>query len=260
MNSAERPGEAVIRRSYDDAKNLLIAQGNFASLFAGYLDHVRRWEEEPDGLTRTMMRQGLAAGALHLSCRPKHEMVGWTFNLLRPPLNLFLTGNSEERTITGRAFTENVRTAETSRMFVETRSPSGALTQSTIEIEGFDVLDYFEQFYRRSEQKPARFFEATDDEFVMLLGMPGSDFEQLSHYSREEGLGLAEDGSRLLDERVFRFQCGCNFETMKGVVGGLFQSNPEDLFRGEPGVEVFCPRCGHRWWITKADLTRSTEE
>jgi molecular chaperone Hsp33 len=254
VTDSERPGEAVVRRSLDDTHNLLIARGNFASLFAGYIDHVVRWEKEPDGLARTMMRQGLAAGALHLACRPKQEMVGWTINLLRPPLNLFLTGNSEERTITGRAVDENVRTAGTSRMFVETSNPSGAVTQSTIEIEGFDVLGYFEQFYLRSEQKPARFFEVSDDEFVMLLGLPGTDVDALARMTREEGLRIADETRRALDERTFRFQCGCNYPTMRDVISGLFRENPEELFQGEEGVEVFCPRCGRRWWITRADL------
>jgi molecular chaperone Hsp33 len=254
LSDGPRPGEAVIRRSLDDRHNLLIARGNFAQLFAGYIDHARRWGEEPDDLARTMMRQGLAAGALHLSCRPKQEMVGWTINLLRPALNLFLTGDSAECTITGRVFTENVRTAETSRMFVEARTPQNTLNQSTVEIEGFDVFEHFEQCYRRSEQKPARFFEVDDDESVMLLGLPDLDPDRLFEYTREEGIRIANESTRMLDEKTFRFQCGCNIETMREVMGGLFRDDPEDLFRGEAGVEVFCPRCARRWWITRDQL------
>jgi molecular chaperone Hsp33 len=220
------------------------------------LDHVRRWEREPDGLALTMMRQGLAAGTLHLACSPKDEMVGWTINLLRPPLNLFLTGQSGEQTITGRVFTENVRTADASRMFVETRNPSNLMTQSTIEVDGFDVLSFFEQFYNRSEQKSARFFEATETEFVMLLGLPGVDWAAISALSREEGLALADQVPRFLDERVFRFLCGCNFETIREVIGTLFHDKLDQLFQGEEGVEVFCPRCGRRWWLTRKDLAR----
>jgi len=254
LNDSPRPGEAILRRSLDDHNNLLIARGNFAQLFAGYLDHVRRWEQEPDGLARTMMRQGLAAAALHLSCRPKNEMVGWTINVLRPPLNLFLTGNSTECAITGRVFTENVRTAETSRMFVETRTPQNRMNTSTIEIEGLDVFEHFEQFYQRSEQKPARFFEVDDDESVMLLGLPDLEPDRLLAMTREEGIRIANESTRMLDEKTFRFQCGCNIETMRDVMGGLFRDDPEQLFRGEPGVEVFCPRCARRWWITRDQL------
>jgi molecular chaperone Hsp33 len=254
MTELVRPGEALVRRSLDDRHNLLVARADFAQMFAGYLDHVRRWETEPDGLALTMMRQGLAAGALHLACSPKESMVGWTINLLRPPLNLFLTGQAGERTITGRVFTENVRTARASRMFVETRTPSNAITQSTIEVDGFDVLSFFEQFYNRSEQKPARFFEASDSEFVMLLGLPGIDAQAMQKLTREEGIALADSAPRPLDERIFRFQCGCNFETMREVVGTLFREKEDELFRGEAEVEVFCPRCGHRWRVTKKDV------
>jgi hypothetical protein len=31
----------------------------------------------------------------------------------------------------------------------------------------------------------------------------------------------------------------------------IYASDPGDLFRGEPGVETFCPRCGARWWVER---------
>jgi hypothetical protein len=33
----------------------------------------------------------------------------------------------------------------------------------------------------------------------------------------------------------------------------IFKDNPEDLFQGESGVETFCPRCGSRWWVDRAE-------
>jgi molecular chaperone Hsp33 len=121
-------------------------------------------------------------------------------------------------------------------------------------VDGFDVLSFFEQYYNRSEQKPARFFEAGDTEFVMLLGLPGVDAAAMQALTRDEGLALADAAPRPLDEQIFRFQCGCNFETMREVVGTLFREKEEELFRGEEEVEVSCPRCGHRWRVTKNDV------
>jgi len=64
--SGDKLGEATIHRHIDRENDLLVMRGDFASLFAAYLDHVRRWESEPDGLSQTFMRQGLGAAILHL--------------------------------------------------------------------------------------------------------------------------------------------------------------------------------------------------
>jgi molecular chaperone Hsp33 len=254
VNADTRPGEVTVRRFLDDENDLIISRSNFAPLFEAYLDHVRRWEREPDGLGSVMMRQGLAAAGLHLANRPRDEYVGWTLNVCSPPLNIFLTGDSAQGAVTGRVYAENVRTTGANRLFVQTRRSDGERTESTVEVRGLDVLQIFEQYYRDSEQQPVRLFEVTDNEVLMLLGLPDSDEEWLHALARDEAIGLAEDDLRALDRKVFRFRCGCDPNTIQGVVRGLFGEDPEQLFRGEPGVEVHCPRCGRRWWVDRADF------
>ncbi|MGQ0720730.1 MAG: Hsp33 family molecular chaperone HslO [Candidatus Eiseniibacteriota bacterium] len=251
---AAKVGEASVRRHLDREHDLIVLVADFAPLHAAYLDHVQRWESEPDGLSQILMRQGLGAAALHLACRPAGENVAWTINLHRPPTNVFLTGDSGERTVTGRIFTENVRPAESSRMYVQTSRAGGTPVVSTIDVQGHDLLHMFERYYDMSEQTPARFFEATDTEFVMLLGLPDTRSAWLRGLGREEALGLCDDGLPLLDERTYRFQCGCSPQKILEVIRGMFAKDPEELFRGEGGVEVFCPRCGRRWWVERSDF------
>lgn len=252
---SDKLGEATVRRLRDPDHDLIVLVADFGPMFAAYLDHVRRWEADPDGLSQTLMRQGLGAATLHLACRPPGETVGWTINFHAPPTNLFLTGDSDERTVTGRIFTENVRTGERSRMWVQTiRGGGGTPVQSTVDVTGHDVLEIFEQYYDRSEQTPARFFEVSDEEFVMLVGLPDTDDEWLKKLGREEAIGLSGDGLKQLDEQVYRFQCGCSPEKILSTVRGMFGSEPEELFRGEDGVEVFCPRCGRRWWVERGEF------
>ena len=43
-------------------------------------------------------------------------------------------------------------------------------TQS--DVAGVDVLTMFDQYYEQSEQRPARFFEITDEQFAMVLALP----------------------------------------------------------------------------------------
>jgi len=254
-----RPGEATVRRFLDRDNDLLVLVADFAPLFAAYLDHVRRWESDPDPLSRVLMRQGLGAATLHLACRPPGETVGWTLNIHRPPTNVFLTGDSEERTVTGRFFTENVRPAERSRMYVQTSRGGGTPVLSTVDVDGHDVLEVFERYYRQSEQTPARFFEITEDEFAMLVGLPETDDAWLERLARDDAIAVARRDLHPLDERVYRFRCGCSPGKIHGVVRSLFPRGFDELFRGEDGVEVFCPRCGRRWWVERSELEDEEE-
>ena len=248
-------GEAFVHRLLDDEHDLLVVRADFAAFFDGYLDHVRRWDHEPDPLGQTFMLQGFGAAVLHLSCRPPGEYVGWTIHVERPPTNLFLTGDSAESIVTGRIYTEHVKVdGEGSRMFVQSGRAGGTPTQSTVGVEGLDVLKFFEQYYRQSEQTPARILEVTPTEFVMLQALPEADDDWLLGLDRDQALGVAEDDLKPLDVRVFRYQCGCNPKRMVGVVRELFRDRPEELFDGDGGVEISCPRCGRRWWVDRDEF------
>jgi molecular chaperone Hsp33 len=251
----DRIGEATVHRFLDEEHDAVLARGHFGGLFAAYLDHARRWEHEPDGFAEVLMRQGLGAAVLSLANRPSDEFVGWTINIHRPPTNLFLTGDTKTRTVTGRVFTKNVRPTESSRMFVQTSRFGGNVNQSSVALEGLDVLEMFEQYYHRSVQTAARLFEIDALTFVMLLALPAADREWFEQLTREEAAAqVAGNHLRPLDELLFRFQCGCNQERMREIVQGLYQSEREALFQGDPGVEVLCPRCGRRWWVEAKDV------
>jgi molecular chaperone Hsp33 len=262
MNGGDRVGEATIRRYIDRGHDLLVSRGHFGALFAAYVDHARRWDKEPDGLSQTFMRQGLGAAALHLANRPKGESVGWTIQIHRPPTNVFLTGDSADSIVTGRVFTENVRPTDHSRMYVQTTRSEGRPSASTIEVFGLDILEMFERYYVQSVQTPARFVEIDEESFLMLLALPDADHEWLRRLSRDEAIGVAEDDVKPLGEATFRFKCGCSPERMLEVTRNLFRDDPNELFRGDPGVEISCPRCGRRWWIDRAqfDAIEGSEE
>ena len=255
------PGEVPVCRQLDDENDLLVVRADFEPLFAGYLDHVRRWEREPDGFGQVLMRQGLGAAVLHLSGRPPGENLGWTIHLHQPPTNIFLTGDSADNIVTGRLYTEHVKTDEPgSRMIVQSSRAGRTPTQSTIAVEGIDVLKIFEQYYRQSEQTPARLFEISDTEFVMLQALPEADHEWLLGLGRDEALGIAEDDLRPLDTPIFRYRCGCSARRMVGVMRELFRRDPDELFHGDGGVEISCPRCGRRWWVDREEFLAEDPE
>jgi molecular chaperone Hsp33 len=243
--------QALVRRYAIRDREAILCIVNSEGLLAAYLDHVQRWETVPDPLFHVMIRQALSGMVLYLSCRPKDESVAWTLNFRKPPANVFVAGEGDPSTVTGRVYTEGVKTSESSRLFVETRRPKRGTSQSVVDVAGYDVLEILEAYYQQSEQHPARFLELNDHEYAMVNALPGVDREWLFALTAtgvHEAL-LAEP--RQIDERAFVFQCGCTLERITAVVRGAFKENPDELFQGESGVETFCPRCGHRWWVSR---------
>ena len=185
------------------------------------------------------------------SARVSGESVGVTINVHTPPLNLFLTGDAGDRTLTGRVFTEDVRTASTSRMFVQAFRPATGPMQSTIDVDGLDVLGMFEDYYERSEQSPARFFELGGDRYGMVKALPDGGAEQVRALTAESAKALFEGRLDLMEAQPLRFRCGCNPEKIVAALRGIFAGKEEELFQGDSAVEAFCPRCGARWWIER---------
>jgi molecular chaperone Hsp33 len=248
-----RPGEVVIRRQVENVRVCLLASGDFCDLLAGWWHHASIWGGEPDGFSSILMRQGLAAAVLHLANRPRNETVAWTLNLKQPPTNLFLTGSSTEGTITGRVITDGVRTEESSRLFVQVVKPRGEPQTSRLDVDGFDVLEIFEQYFDRSEQNPARFFALERDRFVAVLGLPGVDPNWLHGLDVDGARALLETAT-IIEERSFRFECGCSPARILEIMRSIFGKAPDELFHDAPRVEVFCPRCGRRWWVDREQL------
>lgn len=231
-----------------------MARGSFQGLFQAYLDHAPRWEVEPDPLLSTMMHQGLAAAALHLSSRPTDEFTGWTLTISQPQLCLFVTGDAASQRVTGRTLTDGIKPTEQSRLSVQSQRPGEDVIQTAIDVEGLDVLVFFQEYYRKSLQYPARFFEYDDGVFAMVLALPRADIDWLNGLDRDSAALHMEEEHRDLDVRMFSFDCGCDAEKIADVTRGIFEEDPESLFKGEDEVELQCPRCGHRWMLGRGEF------
>ncbi|MGE3165397.1 MAG: Hsp33 family molecular chaperone HslO [Planctomycetota bacterium] len=253
-NTSPRFGDALVHRFMDDEHSVLLAHADFSLLFDAYLAHATRWDHEPDPLTATMMRQGLAAAALYLSCRPRDEVVGWTISIQNPPVNLFLTGDAGENAVAGRSFVEGVQAAESNRLFVQSSRPGMGVHQSMLEVVGLDILGIFDQYYERSVQSPARFFDYDNGEFAMVLGLPGADSDWMAQLDRVALRSHLQGRVRPLDQQTFRFRCGCRPERMREVLRAAYAGDAQTLFQEDHTVEVECPRCGHRWDVTRAQF------
>ena len=257
MTDGERPGEVLLVRRFNNDRATLSTSGGFAGLFRAWRDHAALWEGEPDGLATVMMHQGLAGASLHVVNRPRDESLAWTINFQQPATNLFLTADARLSAVTGRVFTENVRTADTNRLFFQSIRPGSEPRESVCAVSGLDVLVILDQYYATSEQNPARFFELESDQYLMVLGMPGADREWIAHLDRETAQEHHR-ASSLLEERLLRFECGCTPRKMHAALRRIFGRNPDELFQGEDRVETSCPRCGRRWWVRREQFQRET--
>lgn len=247
-------GEAELDRYVDNQHSALIAVARFLPLVQAYANHARRWQEEPDPLGMVMAHQALAAASLYLSCRPRDESIAWTINFKEPAINVFVAGDAAQETVVARVFTTDVQTADTSRLYVQSHRPHTDLVQSVIAIEGLDVFDIFERYYRQSDQHSARFFDFDDGRTAMVVGLPGLDEEWLAGLTRESALEYIESGLKPIDVRNFRFECGCSPERMLEAIQSIGREELLGLFEGDHPLEVSCPRCGHQWLVRRDDV------
>jgi molecular chaperone Hsp33 len=255
-------GRVVLRRHLVPQLHVIVSTGSFDEFFRAWEAHARVWSHEIDGLSDVLMRQSLAAGVLHLSNRPRDESFGLTIHVPAPPTNVFITGSGRESTVTGRTWTDGVKAHPSPRLYMQSHRPNHEPTLSVLEVHGLDVLLYLEDYYRESEQRPARFFELEGSSFLQVLALPSAEDDLFRRLDRGGAAALVEGPHEVLEERTFFFQCGCNPQRMLRALHDIYDRDPEDLFQGEERVETQCPRCGRRWWMTReefgVDDTRSS--
>jgi Hsp33 protein len=248
--------QVIVDRYIARQGTLLIARGDFTPIFEEYLAHSREWVGDPDGLVATMMKQGLAAAGLYLTCRPRDENTAWTVNLPEPPLNLFFSADAATGKVVGRYFEDNIKAGPRTRFVVQLVRRTGKPHQSIIEVSGYDVLGYLEEYYAKSEQATARFYELTNTEFLMLMALPGTDESWLTKVSADDALRcLADDPDvKLIENRPIEFGCTCTLERLLQVVRSLFRDKPGDLFGDGTTAEASCPQCGKRYTINREEF------
>ncbi|MEE9394614.1 MAG: Hsp33 family molecular chaperone HslO [Planctomycetota bacterium] len=248
------PGRVLVRRMLDEKNEAIYARGDFTALSAAYDDHARLWQVDPDPLGEIMMHQLLGGSALYLSSRPHDENLAWTLNIKEPAMNLFATGSTVSRGVTGCFYAEDVQTAQTSRLYVDSRRSQGQDRRSVVEVEGLDVLQIFEQYSRRSDQAMTRYFELDFNDYLMVASLPVGHHDWIEQLDRDQAR-KNYDKLRSLDEREFWFQCGCSKEKVAHIVTAAWADDRETLFSDRDSVDVTCPRCGRRWPITPKDFS-----
>jgi molecular chaperone Hsp33 len=233
-------------------RNCLLLRGQFIGLYTDYYLHLSEQGIRYPGELDQMLKDSLAMLALHLTARPWSETIAWTANLRAPRINLFVTGSSNEAYVTGRVFTEDIREPDRNFFYSQTTAPTSPEPRlSTMEVDGRDPVAWISQFYRQSEQRPARAFRLPDEHFALIAAQPDADLGWLESLDAEQVSAICEtEETNLLETRAFRFHCGCTVGKILPILGG-WRDKPDELFHGEDSIRVQCPRCAANYVITR---------
>jgi molecular chaperone Hsp33 len=242
----------AIKSRFVRGRNLLYARANFSQLYVDYYLH-----QKDNALSLTpefdeRLKSAIALFSLHCISRPRNDILAWTVNFQQPLHNLFLAGDTGTGDVTGRIYTEGVKQAEENVFYQDVVRRNREPHRSIVGFNGPDLIHAVEEFYKFSEQRPARFFQLAPDEFAILAAHPDYDENWFESVTLEDIRRIEETEEVVdLETRFVRWHCGCNLERILGALSAPVQRDPEDLFLGEELIEVNCPRCAAKHRVSR---------
>lgn len=244
-----------IRTHFIRHRNVLIARAQFSELFVDYFLHVAEFHLHPAEAHAALFKDALAAFALHCASRPRNEMTAWTLHFEEPFCNVFLAGDNDPGSVTGRVFADDVKQMGQNLFYADVVRGSLPKRRSAVDFEGADAFRAVERFYGQSEQRTARFFDLGEEDYAMLTAHPDCDEAWLRELTVEGVRSLAQSETIVaLERRRYRWECGCNPERIMKVLAPVLAADGDGLFGGEAAVRVACPRCAARYVITREAL------
>jgi len=253
MNPTPQPEDfTVIESIFVRHRNALLLRGQFTPVYTDYYLHLMQHGIRYAAGLDQMLKDTMALVALHLVARPWAETIAWTANLRAPRVNLFVTGSSVEEAITGRIFTEDVREPDRNFLYSQTTAPSLQEPRTTsLAIDGKDPVEWINQYYTQSEQRPGRAFRLEDENFALVAAQPDCDMQWFDALDEESVANIVTtQETKLLETRRFRFMCGCTLEKILPVLGG-WKDRLDELFGDSDILTVQCPRCAAKYLITR---------
>lgn len=227
--------------------NALLSTADFGPLFMEMYLHLGQNGVVLESGADEKLKLLLAAVVLHAASRPRADTCAWTLHLEAAGLNLFAVVENPTGHVTGQVFSEHIRPVGGNVLQAELAGPGGVRRRSSVDFKGDDILVAAADYYRRSEQRPARYFALAGDQFALLTAQPDCDTAWLESVDGSEVARRAADLSHLpLERRPYRFCCGCSPARVAGVLAPTLRGDLDGIFGGEAHITVACPRCGAR--------------
>ena len=255
------PDAFSVRTYFVRGRNALVARADFSGLYVDYYLHLAQHAIRPAPAHDDMLKEALAALTLHCASRPVNESCAWTINFQNPLLNLFVAGDNAHHAVVGQIFTENIKTADANLFLSDVLRPGHQPRRSAVQFEGAGPFRAVETYYRQSEQRPARYFSHSDEDYVMVSAQPGCDLDWLA--SLDDAAIRTLDKTEtlsLLEERPYRWQCGCNETRILEILEPHMRQDASGLFENEDALRIHCPRCGARYHVTRETMEAHVAE
>jgi molecular chaperone Hsp33 len=261
-DEAPKPAQGLeVRTYFVRGRNALVARADFGELYVDYYLHQGQHGYQHAPEHDEMLKEALAAQTLHCASRPWNEVSAWTIHFQDPLLNLFVTGNNRLGTVVGQIFTENVKDKGHNLFLADVVRGQELPRRSAVEFDGRDSFSAVERYYAQSEQRPARYFRHGAEDFVMISAQPGCDTEWFEKLTDDDVRTLDEHETlALLEQRYYRWECGCTQDRMLAVLAPIMKSDPEGLFGDDTVIRMSCPRCGARHTITRETMEAYVEK
>lgn len=236
-------------------RNALLVRGDFGEMYMDYYLHWMQHGIQLDPTCDNSLKESVAALTLHMASKPFDETAAWTINFVDPRVNVFVTGNNGDGTVTGRVWTDNVQTLGKGIFLAESQKlTSRESRRSTVEIKKDGVQPFLavQDFYQQSEQRMARFFAHGPEDFVLISAQPDCDIEWLANLSDEDIRELdKKEELSLLETRKYVFDCGCSAERIISRFSGLSSADHNEIFGDDAAIRISCPRCAAKIEVTR---------
>lgn len=241
-----------VRSYFVRERNALLTRADFSALYVDYYLHQGQYGYHHAPGHDGILKEALAALTLHCASRPWNEAWAWTFHFQEPLLNLFVTGDNRRGLIVGQLFTENIKDDGRNLFCTDLVRERADSRRSTIEFTASEPFSIVEEYYARSEQRPARYFRHGPEDLVMITAQPDCDLEWLDALTDGRVRTIDErETLSLLEERSYRWGCGCSQERMFSILAPIMRTDLNELFGDEDLIRVSCPRCGALHLVTR---------
>ncbi|MDG2123201.1 MAG: Hsp33 family molecular chaperone HslO [Verrucomicrobiales bacterium] len=264
---SDQPQHEHVSESHSEARcyfvrsrNALAVRACFGPIFTDYYLHLMQHSLKLEPEHDRIFKHALAAFTLYLASRPWKEITAWTANFQDPLFNLFVTGNSLAGNVSGRVFTKDVKHQETSKLYSQVTTEGQETRQSIIEFDGSNFFDIAERFHLQSDQRLARFFNHSGDDYVLVAAQPDCDTAWLKSLTPELIRTLDEQEElSLLESRRYRFHCGCDTARVVAALSPLSTAQLDELFDSRQTIPVTCPRCAALFELTRDEIEASRQ-
>ncbi|MCH6257087.1 Hsp33 family molecular chaperone HslO [Puniceicoccaceae bacterium K14] len=236
-------------------RNSLFAVADFGPLYVDYYLHLKDNRIEISPEHDAMLKDALAAFSLHCVSRPHNEIVAWTVNFQDPLLNLFLAGENRDGSVVGRIFTENIKKADDNVFYQDLIRGTKPVHRSIVSFKEGDIFFAVEEYYRQSEQRPARLFRLGGEKYAIVTAHPDYDEEWFESLTTDD-IKLFDEKEELntLEVRPVRWNCGCNHARILRTLLPVWHQDKDELFLGEELIEVNCPRCAAKYRVSRESM------